>query len=97
MGDKFENIPTDEGVQVLSELVCKLGETDLCYQRWVWEGVSSESFIFAEEDLAAMADEDVEKLVRTSPLVKPASCVLIRRTGSGYIFASFNAISSEDL
>jgi hypothetical protein len=97
MSEKFNTVPKDDDTKIISELECKLGELDVLYQKWIWAGIVSESFIFAGNDVAEMDDDALEKFVRTSPLVKPESKVLIQRSSSGFVFANFNAIAAEDL
>lgn len=97
MSNKFKNVPNDPDTRIIFETECRLDEYDVLYQRWIWQQIVSESFIFADADVAALTDKALEQLVRSSPMIKPDSEVLIRRPGEGFVFASFNSVSVEDL
>ena len=90
MSKKFDGVPVDEDTKILFRLEAKLGEFDILYEKWSFEGVTAESFIFANDDISGMTDEEIEQEVRKSPLVKEGSQILIKRLGVGFTFANFN-------
>ena len=90
MSEKFDGVPVDEDTKTLFRLEAKLGEFDILYEKWSFEGVTAESFIFANEDISGMTDEEIEQEVRQSSLVKKGSQVLIKRLDAGFTFVNFN-------
>ena len=90
MSEKFDGVPVAEDTKILFRLEAKLGEFDILYEKWSWEGILAESFIFANDDISGMTDEEIEQEVRKSPLVKKESEVLIKRLDAGFTFANFN-------
>ena len=90
MSEKFDGVPVDEDTKTLFRLEAKLGEFDILYEKWTFEGVTAESFIFTNEDVSGMTNEEIEQEVRKSPLVKEESEVLIKRLDAGFAFANFN-------
>ena len=90
MSEKFDGVPVDEDTKTLFRLEAKLGEFDILYEKWTFEGVTAESFIFANDDISGMTDEEIEQEVRKSPLVKNGSEILIKRLDAGFTFANFN-------
>jgi len=89
MSDKFANVPEDSGTTTLFRSPMKLGELDILYEKWRWGGIDAESIIFANEDVEALSDEDLEALVRQSPIVEKDSKVTISRLAE-YSFVNFN-------
>ena len=90
MSKKFDGVPADEDTKILFRLEAKLGEFDILYEKWSFEGVTAESFIFANDDVSGMTDEEIEQKVRQSPLVKEGSEILIKRLDAGFTFVNFN-------
>jgi len=68
----------------------RCGDYDVLYQKWFWDGITAESFIFTNEDVAHLGDEEIEREVRFSPLVKSDSAVTIKRTEAGFVFVNLN-------
>lgn len=87
---KFSNVPTDPDSRTTYSKVLKIGKYDALHQKWNWDGIRAESFIFANADIAGMTDEELKKLVRSSPLVKDESDFTLQRMRSGYTFVNFN-------
>lgn len=97
MGKKFENVPVEEDTVILFELEGNLGEYKILYQKWYWEGITAESFIFANEDVAERTDEEIIELVLSSPAVKSEkSDITLSRSDSGFTFVNFNFVHDED-
>jgi hypothetical protein len=86
---KFSNIPVEDDTTILFQTKALLGQYQVLYQKWVWDGIEAESIIFANEDVAGIDDADIEKLVRTSPIVQTGSSITMKRLGS-YTFVNFN-------
>ncbi|MGR8940620.1 MAG: hypothetical protein ACU83V_06980 [Gammaproteobacteria bacterium] len=70
MADKFANVPADAETRILFQQEARIGEYDVLYQKWVWEGISAESLIFVNDDIAGLEDDDLEKQVKALPLFK---------------------------
>lgn len=90
---KFKNVPIEEDTKILSQQEVMLGEYEVLYQKWYWDGIRAESIIFSSEDVSTLDDEAIEKEVRSSPLVSSGSSVTLKRTDSGYVFVNFNFIA----
>jgi len=89
MAGKFERVPVEEDTKILFQQVSKLGEYDVLYQKWCWDGIIAESIIFANEDVVGITDDAVEAEVRMSPLVKMDSKITLKRSKSGFTFVNF--------
>jgi hypothetical protein len=90
MTDKFNNVPDDEQTINTFQTEATLGKYDILYQTWFWDGITAESFIFSDEDICDLSDEELKNLVRTSPLVKQHDNLTISRKGTGFAFVNFN-------
>ena len=95
MSDKFKNVPVDADTNILFSAEANLGEYDVLYQKWSWDGIIAESVIFVSEDVADISDAEIEAEVRTSPLVEEESQMTIKRAESGFTFANFNFLGTE--
>jgi hypothetical protein len=90
MENKFENVPIDEGTDIIYQAIVNFGEYPVLYQKWRWEGIIAESLIFDSNDVGKLSDSEIEAAVRTSPLVHADSKVTISRSDSGFVFVNFN-------
>jgi len=87
---KFDNVPVEEDTRILFRKEAKLGNYDVLYEMWSWEGISAESLIFVNDDVSDLTDEELEREVRKSPLVKKDSAITIKRLDIGFTFVNFN-------
>jgi hypothetical protein len=90
MSKKFDDVPVEEDTRIMFRQEARLGKFDVLYEMWSWEGISAESIIFANDDIADMTDNDLEREVRKSPLVKKESEITIKRLDAGFAFVNFN-------
>jgi len=90
MSDKFDTVPVEEDTQILASLKANLGEFEILYQKWFWDGITAESFIFLSEAVQQMSDKELEVEARTSPAIKADSEITIQRSDSGFTFVNFN-------
>ena len=90
MSKKFDGVPVEKDTKILFRQEASLGHIEVLYEMWSWEGISAESFIFANEDVADMTDEALEQEVRKSPLVNEESDMTIKRLDAGFTFVNFN-------
>jgi hypothetical protein len=86
---KFDNVRTDEGAIIIFRTVAILGEYEVLYEKWSWDGITAESIIFANEDISELSDKELEFKVKESPLVKGSS-ITVKKSESGYTFVNFN-------
>lgn len=90
VSERFRSVPVEDDTTIVFRIEARLEPYEVLYEKWVWDGIVGESFIFANEDVVAVGDDELEALVRESPLVKPDSAVTIKRSDNGYTFTSFN-------
>jgi len=90
MSDKFKNVPTEEDTKIMFSHEARLGSYEILYQKWRWEGVTAESFIFDSGDVADLSDEELIAEAKTSPAVQKDSQVTIKRNATGFDFVNFN-------
>ncbi|MEI8187196.1 MAG: hypothetical protein WCG19_10935 [Chlorobiaceae bacterium] len=94
MSCKFDTVPVESDTVIILSLEAKLDEYDVLYQKWSWENIYAESFIFASQDVAIMSDDELKEFARSSPMIKPESSVTLKR-GEQFTFVNFNFVSSE--
>ena len=90
MSKKFETVPVEEETRILYELEIPFDKYHVLHQKWFWDGIIAESIIFASEDVADIKDDELEKIVRASPLVNRDSKFTLERSESGFTFVNFN-------
>jgi hypothetical protein len=90
MSGKFENVPKDEETVVRFEVEAYLDDYELLYQKWSWDGITADSFIFLECDVAHLSDDELTLLVKESPLVEADSQLTLSRNSNGFTFVNFN-------
>jgi hypothetical protein len=59
MSKKFNNIPIEEDTKILFQKQGKLGGYDIRYEIWSWDRIEAESFIFSNEDVAGLTDQEI--------------------------------------
>jgi hypothetical protein len=60
MNTKFDAVPLEKDTTVLFQLNATLGDYDVLYQMWNWDGIKAESFIFLSSDIADLTDVEVK-------------------------------------
>ena len=93
---KFSNVPVEDDTKILVSLENKLGERDVLYQKWFWDGITAESFIFVSDDVVTLSDADLEEEVRTSPMVKTGTSITVNRADCGFVFVNFNFVTDNE-
>ncbi|MFQ5344702.1 MAG: hypothetical protein ACE5DZ_01930 [Mariprofundus sp.] len=96
MSEKFSNVPLDDETLILFHVEAKLGDRDILYQKWEWDGIRAESIIFASEDLKGVKEDEIKLEVRSSPLVKKDSKITFKHGDSGFTFVNFNFSIIDD-
>ena len=89
MNKKFANVPVEADTRILFRKEAKLGKYDVLYEKWNWEGIKAESIIFANDDVSELPDDEIEKEVRKSPLVKEGSQITLKRSEE-FTLVNFN-------
>jgi len=90
MVDKFDSVPVEEDTCILFSHKVHFGEYEVLYQKWTWDGITAESLIFVTEDIKQMSNKELEREVKTSPLLKADTDITIKRSDSGFTFVNFN-------
>ena len=90
MTNKFDGVQTEEDTSILNRMEVKLGDYEVLYEKWSWDGISAESIIFANTDIKDLSDKELEAEVKASPLVKSSSDITIKRSKTGFTFVNFN-------
>ena len=90
MSKKFDGVPTEEDTKILFRTEVKFGDYDVMYEKWIWDGITAESIIFANEDVVNLSDKEIKEDVKSSPLVNSDSQITLKRSESGYTFINFN-------
>jgi len=96
VSEKFSNVPVEEDTRISFQAEVKLGNFDVLYQKWFWDGIMAESVIFADDDVQGMQDDEIKAVVRSSPFVDPNSKITFKRDTSGFIFVNFNFTTPDD-
>lgn len=96
MAGKFDAVPLDSDTVLLLSTEAMLDGIDVLYQKWIWEGIEAESFIFVTDDVSALSDESLEEFCRTSPMLEKESKMTIKRSSNGFDFVNFNFRVLED-
>ena len=52
MNKKFEKVSLEKSTQIIFQTEAELGEYEVLYQKWYWDGVNAESIIFSSEDIS---------------------------------------------
>ena len=90
MSSKFNDVPVEKDTIILFSENAHLGVYEVLYQKWFWDGITAESIIFAAKDVAGFDDNELEIMLRESPLVRQDSKITLERSAAGYTFANFN-------
>ena len=67
MHEKFKEIPVEADTKILSRKETKLGPYDAVLEEWFWDGIKAKSYIFANEDIEGVSEEELKKLVNSEP------------------------------
>ena len=87
---KFKNVPVEKDTKIIFQKEATLGEYEVLYQKWYWDGITAESIIFVNDDISGLDDNEIEVEVRASPLLNKDSSITLSRSESGYTFVNFN-------
>lgn len=68
----------------------KISSYDVIHEKWNWEGIRAESYIFVTEDIKHISEEELKKMVVNSGGWDFKSEILIKETDAGFTFVNFN-------
>lgn len=86
---KFDNVPVEDDTRINASIEATLGDYDVLYQKWYWDGMEAESIIFIADDVKDMDDEALKSFVAESPLVNDPRMTM-KRDSKGFTFVNFN-------
>ena len=92
---KFSEVPVEADTRILFQKQTTLGEYDVLHQKWVWDGITAESIIFANEDIAGATDHDIEMQVKAFRNLAADTSMTLKRSESGFTFVNFNFEADE--
>jgi len=95
MDDKFFNVPVEDDTTIGFQSMMKLGDFDVLYQGWYWNGIDAESIIFSDDDVKGMSEHEIRCLVKSSDIVNEDSQnndshITFKRNQKGFTFVNFN-------
>ena len=90
MINRFNTVPIEPDTRILYQKQGKFCGFDIRYEYWSWDGIEAESIIFSNDDVEDLTDQEIERLVRTSPMVKEDSAMTLNRSDSGFTYCNFN-------
>jgi hypothetical protein len=90
MSNRFDNTPLDPDTSIIQQQECQFGEYQVLYQKWRWDGITAETVIFVDEDVAGLTDEEIQEELKQSALLKEGSMITIKRSSNGFTFLNFN-------
>jgi hypothetical protein len=88
--NKFDAIPADDGMQLLSQSAIKIAGYDAVHQCWRLDGVKGESAIFVTAEVSALSDEELKDVVLDAPFARLDTRCTIQRNDEGYTFINLN-------
>ena len=88
MTDKFSKVSVDADTRILQKKLMTVNGIDARFERWSWEGVVAESFIFVTEEISDLSDEQLWQSIVKQLSVNAMCHTIIRK--QQYTFVNFN-------
>ena len=88
MKNKFKDIGIEKDTKMLYEQEISINNIKAVHQKWQWEAVNAESFIFFNGDIKDLGEQELVHLAKSSPLYKGTS--FTHTKGDIYTFINFN-------
>lgn len=63
MKEKFKDIPVEEDTNVLERQELEVSGYEAVYERWSWEAIKAESYIFFNDDLGDISKDELLNLI----------------------------------
>ena len=92
MSSQFDNVPVEPDTRILMQVEANLDDYAVLYQKWSWDGITAESFIFPTAAVTSLTDGALKSLAASSPMVKPDSAMTLSRQDQ-FCFVNFNFVS----
>lgn len=92
MNEKFANVTMESDTRLLIQADTQVNGIDALYQKWIWEGITAESLIFANADVADLDELALKAIVSNSSYANGASTdkMTYSQSQTGYTFVNFN-------
>ena len=92
MNEKFANVPMDSDILLLLQADAQINGIDALYQKWILEGITADSLIFANIDVADIDEIALKTLVSESAFAieKRIEKMTYSESESGFTFVNFN-------
>lgn len=87
---RFQNLPVDEDTKILHSSEKELAQFKILFQTWIWDGVYGESFIFVQQDVKHLSQEEILDLAKSSPIIQNKKSITYSDEMSGFVFVNFN-------
>jgi hypothetical protein len=87
---RFDGVPLDPETRVLYQVETQIGGYVALYQKWFWDGISAESFVFCNEDIEGEDPQALVLAIRAWPGAAPETEMTVKRSDSGFTFVNFN-------
>lgn len=90
MTEKFKDIPVEEGTQIITSVEAKIEDYDVVYQKWHWDGITAESIIFCNDDVAELTEDQIKHEVALCTAIVKENSQMTFTKGDKYTFVNFN-------
>lgn len=92
MNEKFANVTMESDTRLLMQADAQINGIDALYQKWIWEGITAESLIFANADVVGMSEIKLKTLVMDSAFTEcdNPERMTYSQSDSGFTFINFN-------
>ena len=97
MNEKFANVTMESDTRLLIQADTQVNGIDALYQKWIWEGITAESLIFANADVVNMSEPNLKTLVMGSAFTECDSPerMTYSQSESGFTYVNFNFETAE--
>ena len=88
---KFDKIPPPgDETHIIIRRSDRIGELEVLFETWAWEGFTASSIIFETDDIKDLSEAEIISLVKEAGYVEPGSEFTFRQDLHGYTFVNFN-------
>src|SRR5699024_9513160 len=94
MNNKFKNLSVDADTEILANFKSNVGDYEVLYQKWCWDGIYAESIIFFNEDVADLNEEQIKNQVKENTALLKENSQMTFKKGELYTFVNFNFVYS---
>ncbi|TXD82142.1 hypothetical protein ESY86_15875 [Subsaximicrobium wynnwilliamsii] len=90
MNEKFKDLPVEEDTQIIVSVEAKIEDYDVVYQKWHWDGITAESIIFFNDDIAELTEDQIKNEVALCTAMVKENSQMTFKKGEKYTFVNFN-------